>query len=103
MPGYRTSWQPAFTEGRVLADPEAADLLLDRWRDEERLARQAAEEAGLVVPSGTSPSFRRTALSSPATGRVLRELAARREMLAGLDLSAEADRILLRLLAEPEG
>ncbi len=124
MPGYRTSWQPTFTERRGRADP-VAEPLLDRWRGEERLARQAAEEAGLdfswrevdrqdghgLVIDGVGRPLWDVAvlpedgfvISRHGPGRVLRELAARREMLAGLDLSAEADRILLRLLAEPEG
>jgi hypothetical protein len=121
MPGYRPSWQPDFTEGRVLADP-VADLVLDRWRGEERLARQAADEAGmdfswrevdrqdghgLVIDGAGRPLWDLAvlpedgfAISRHGPGRVLRELAARRELLAGLELSTEADRNLLRLLAD---
>ncbi|WP_433326969.1 DUF6221 family protein [Spirillospora sp. CA-294931] len=119
MPGYRDSWRPALTDGPVSVG--SADFLLARWRDEERLARQAAEEVGLdfswreverqdghgLVIDGAGRPLWDVAVypedgyivSRHGPGRVLRELAARREMLAGLDLRAEADRTLLRLLA----
>lgn len=122
MPGYRPTWQPTLTEESVPSGP-GTDLLLERWRDEERLAREAAKEAGLdfawrevdrqdghgLVVDGAGRSLWEAAvypedgfvISRYGPGRVLRELAARREMLARLDLSAEADQPLLRLLAEP--
>ncbi|QFU93537.1 hypothetical protein [Amycolatopsis sp. YIM 10] len=118
-PGYRDSWRPSFTEGPAPADPVAI-LLLERWRDEERMARQAAEEAGLefswrevdrqdgqgLVIDGFGRPLWETAVypedgfavSRQGPGRALREVAARRELLSGLDLSADADRVLLGLL-----
>ncbi|MBN6036780.1 hypothetical protein [Amycolatopsis sp. 195334CR] len=93
MPGYRDTWQPDFTEGPL---PE-------RWREEERLARAAAEEAGMefswreverqdgqgLVIDGFGRPLWETAvypedgfqISRNGPGRVLRELAARREFL----------------------
>ncbi|MFI0448363.1 DUF6221 family protein [Actinomadura sp. 6N118] len=122
MPGYRPIWQPIFTDSGVPSDP-VADLLLERWRGEERLAREAIEEAGLdfdwrevdrqdgqgLVVDGVGRPLWEAAvypedgytISRYGPGRVLRELAARREMLASLDLSAKADQTILRLLAEP--
>ncbi|WP_329096779.1 hypothetical protein OG979_16580 [Actinomadura citrea] len=121
MLGYRPAWQPILTQGRVPSGP-GTDLLLERWRGEERLAREAAEEAGLdfawrevdrqdgqglVVDGASRPLWEAAVypedgfvISRYGPGRVLRELAARREMLARLDLSAGADQFL-RLLAEP--
>ncbi|MGC7099055.1 hypothetical protein ACPZ19_30650 [Amycolatopsis lurida] len=118
MPGYRDSWQPSFTEGPIPDDPVAGLLLLERWREEERLARQAAEEAGLdfswrevdrqdgqgLVIDGRGRPLWETAVypedgfavSRQGPGRVLRELAARRELLSGLDPST--DQVLLDLL-----
>jgi len=121
MPDYRPAWRPILTQGRVPSGP-GTDLLLERWRGEERLAREAAEEAGLdfawrevdrqdgqglVVDGAGRPLWEAAVypedgfvISRYGPGRVLRELAARREMLARLDLSAGTDQ-LLRLLAEP--
>ncbi|MQY09615.1 hypothetical protein [Actinomadura macrotermitis] len=122
MSGYRPAWRPDFAGGPAPADP-VVDLLLERWRDQERLAREAAEEAGLdfawreverqdgqglVIDGAGRPLWETAvypedgfAISRYGPGRVLRELAVRREMLAGLDLSAENDQVVLRLLAEP--
>ncbi|MFD0899587.1 DUF6221 family protein [Actinomadura sediminis] len=122
MPGYRPGWQPVLTEGDVPSDP-VADLLLERWRGEERLAREAAAEVGLdfswremerqdgqgLVLDGAGRPLWAVAVypedgftvSRHGPGRVLRELAARRALLASLDVSDEPGRRLLRLLAEP--
>lgn len=122
MPGYRPSWQPTLTERRVSSDP-ITGLLLERWQSEERLAREAADEAGLdftwrevdrqdgqgLVIDGDGRSLWEAAvypeagfaISRYGPGRILRELAARREILARLDPSAKADQTVLRLLAEP--
>ncbi|RFS84917.1 hypothetical protein D0T12_15540 [Actinomadura spongiicola] len=124
MPGYRPSWQPVFTERRVSADP-VTGLLLERWRTEERLAREAAAESGLdfswrevdcqdgqglVIDGEGRPLWEVAvypdhgfAISRYGPGRVLRELTARREILASLDLSTKADKAILRLLEEPYG
>ncbi|MFC6879472.1 MULTISPECIES: DUF6221 family protein [Actinomadura] len=122
MPGYRPSWQPPLPRRRVPSDP-ATDPLLEQWQNEEHLAREAAGEAGLdfawrevdrqdgqgLVVNGDGHPLWETAvypedgfaIARYGPGRVLRELAARREMLASLDLSAKADQTILHLLAEP--
>lgn len=122
MPGYRPSWQPTLTDRRVSSDPFTGPLL-ERWQSEECLAREAAGEAGLdftwrevdrqdgqgLIVNGDGRPLWETAvypedgfaISRYGPGRVLRELAARREMLASLDLSIEADQTILHLLAEP--
>lgn len=120
MPGYRPSWQPTLTDRPVPADP-VVGCLPERWQSEEALAREAADEAGLdfawrevdrqdgqgqVIDGEGRPLWESAVypedgftVSRYGPGRVLRELTARREMVASLDLSTEADRTLLRLLA----
>ena len=115
MPGYRDSWQPSLAEGRVPAEPEW-------WSVAETLARQAAEEAGfdfgwrevdrqdghgLVLDGAGRPLWDVAVypedgflVSRHGPGRVLREVAARRALLAGLG-STEADEVMRRLLVEP--
>ncbi|MFD0688079.1 hypothetical protein [Actinomadura fibrosa] len=122
MPGYRPSWEPAFAGGEVPPGP-LSDLLLERWRDEERLAREAAEEAGLdfawrevdrqdgqgLVIDGEGRPLWNTAvhpedgfaIARHGPGRALRGLAAGREILGTLDPAAGTDRTVLNLLAEP--
>jgi hypothetical protein len=121
-PGYRPSWQPDArpVPPATAADP-IAEVLVRQWDEEDALARAAAREVGdlftwreidtqdghgIVLDGSGRNVFglglypepgRGIAHHSP--GRVRRDVAARRGMLARLDPSAEADRVILELLA----
>ncbi|GLV85883.1 hypothetical protein Slala03_55720 [Streptomyces lavendulae subsp. lavendulae] len=122
-PGYRAAWRPNLSEVRTPAGPDVRPLL-ERWDAQAKLAIRAAEEVGLdfswrevnrqdgqgLVMDGTGRPLWETAVypedgytvSRYGPGRVLRELAVRRELLNRLDVSAEADRALLRCLIRPQ-
>ncbi|MDH6544869.1 hypothetical protein [Streptomyces sp. SPB4] len=123
-PGYRHAWRPDLSEARTPAGASDLGHLLERWDAQEALAIRAAEEVGLdfswrevdrqdgqgLVMDGTGRPLWETAVypedgytvSRHGPGRVLRELAVRRELVTRLDTSTDTDQALLRRLIRTE-
>lgn len=121
-PGYRHAGRPDLSEAGMPVGPDVGHLL-EQWNAQQELAFRAADEAGLdfswrevdrqggqgLVMDGTGRPLWESAVypedgytvSRYGPGRVLRELAVRRELVNRLDVSTDADQALLQCLFQP--